>query len=412
MYRWVCGDLRTGKIYRTIDVNGTWSTSFDAADSLSLNFPVYAFRPAGPGGYGSGIYSAGYYGDGEGSAPRMVWPDVLAETAPCKSYLAVAWVNADKSENWLAGGPVWTQKLTRSTGMVTIGAAGLESYFDHRMVLPVLAANQSPAVVKSYWQTRQLGLIAKRLVEQSRTWTGGDLPIVFPTDATLGGTDLGGGGIKHERTYPGYELGRVGQRLRQLAEVEGGPEIQFAPRRVDAQHLDWEMRIGTTATGMLLTQAGGPHIIDDTVQQSMIVDVDRSIDGSGIATDVYAGGQGQGEGRPIAVATSSFLLDRGYPRLEIEKASTDNVSTMTTLQAHADGLRDRRYRPTEQYKITVNAESWWTRAKGARSGDWVTVKNSGHLEFEEGPNELRLLAMSANDDATVDLSCVPKREVA
>lgn len=407
MYKWVCGDLRTGKIYREIDVTGTWSTTFDSADSLSLNFPVYAFRPAGPGGYGSGIYSAGKYGDGEGSPARLVWPDVLAETAPCKSFLAVAWVNADGSENWLAGGPIWTQKLTRSTGMVTIGAAGLESYFDHRMVLPVLAAGQSPAAVKSYWQARQLGLIAKRLVQQSRTWVGGDLPIAFPSDATLGGE-----AVTHERTYPGYELGRIGQRLRQLADVEGGPEIQFAPRRVDAQHLDWEMRIGTTATGMLLTQTGPAHIIDDTVPESMIVDVDRAIDGSGIATDVYAGGQGQGEGRPIARATSDFLLDRGYPRLEIEKASTDNVSTMSTLQTHADGLRDRRFRPTEQYKITVDAQSWWTRSKGARSGDWLTVNNRGHLDFEEGPNELRVLAMSANDDATVDLSCVPKREVA
>lgn len=406
-FRWVTGDLRTGRIYRTINVLGSWSTTFDSADSLSLNFPVYAFRPATPGAYGSGLYGAGYYGDGEGSPERLVWPDVLAETAPCKSYLAVAWVNADGSENWLAGGPIWTQKLQRSSGMVTIGAAGLESYFDHRMVLPVLAAGQSPADVTSYWQAQQLGLIAKRLVEQARSWTGGDLPITFPSDAALGGA-----GIKHERTYPGYELGRVGQRLRQLAEVEDGPEIQFAPRRVDEQHLDWEMRIGTEATGMLLTQTGDPWPIDDTVPQSMIVDVERSIDGSGLGTDSYAAGEGQGEGRPIAHSASTFLLDRGYPRLEVEKASTDSVSDMGTLQAHADGLLARRFRPTEKYDITVDASAWWNRSKGARSGDWVTVKNDRHLEFEEGPNELRMLAMSGDDEATVKLSCVPKREVA
>lgn len=406
-YRWVVGDLRTGQVYREVDVVGTWSTAFDAADSLTLDFPVYAFRPGTPGAYGSGLYGGGYYGEGEGSVPRQVWPDVLAETAPCKSFLAVAWINRDGSENWLAGGPIWTQNLKRSTGMVTLGAAGLESYFDHRMVLPVLAAGQSPADVTSSWTAAQLSLIAKRLVEQAQAWTAGELPVSIPSDS-----DLGGAGTAHERTYPGYELGRVGQRLRQLSEVQGGPEIQFAPYRVDKRHIGWNMRIGVTKNDMLLTQASDkPWKIDDTVPQSMIVDVDRKIDGSGMATDAYAGGQGQGEGRPIARASSTFLTDRGYPRLEIEKASTDNVSSQETLQAHADGLLNRRFRPTEVYSISVDADSWWWRSKGARAGDWLTVKSTGHLEFEEGPNDLRILAMSANDDATVSLACVPKREI-
>lgn len=407
-YRWVTGDLRTGRIYRTVDVLGSWSTVFDGPDSLQIAFPVYSFRPEPGGGYGFGPYGQGPYGVGDlAGVQRAIWPDVLAETAPCKSFLAVAWVNGDGSENWLAGGPIWTRDFSRTSGMVTVGAAGLESYFDHRMVLPVLAAGQSPSDVSSHWTAAELGLIAKRLVEQAQSWTDGDVPLDLPDDA-----DLGGAGTRHERTYPGYELGRVTQRLRDLSGVIDGPELQFVPRRADPQHLEWAMRIGVSGNRMLLTQSGRPWVVDDTVPRSMVADVTLKEDGSGIGTDAYAAGQGSGEGRPVARASSRFLLDQGFPLLEIEQQATDTVSNMATLQAHADGLLARRDRPTQVFDISVSASQWWSRSRGARAGDWLTVKSKGKLELIDGDNELRILSMSGDGDSLVRLSCVPKREVA
>lgn len=413
-YRWVVGDLLSGRISRTIDVKGSWTTVFDAADTLRVEFPIYSFRPQFLGGaYGDGVYGEGLYGIGELSTiERAVWPDALAETAPGKSFLAVAWVDDYDAEHWIAGGPIWAQDLDEASGTMTLGAAGMESYYDHRFVLPVLAADQYPEGVTSYWQAKSLSLLAKRLVEQAHTWVNGDPPVVLPSDASLGGA-----GVVHERNYPGYELGRVGQRLRQLSEVNGGPEYQFVPRRAQEttatpNNLEWAMDIAVEADDMMLTQDGPPWLVDLTVPRSMVVNIQRKVDGSVLATDIYAAGQGQGEGRPIRYATSAELLGFGYPRLDGEKTSLDSVSNPKTLQAHADGELARRAWPAETFAVTVDADTWWWRSPGARAGDWLTLRSHGRVMFPDGDNELRILTISANDDATVSLACVPKREVA
>jgi hypothetical protein len=68
-----------------------------------------------------------------------------------------------------------------------------------------------------------LGTIAKRLVAQAMSWTGGDLPIVLPSDESS--TDP-----EHQRTYLGADFKPIGEALKQLMEVQGGPEINFQPR--------------------------------------------------------------------------------------------------------------------------------------------------------------------------------------
>lgn len=408
-YRWLVGDLRTGRIGKTIDVKGSWSTVFDGADTLSAQFPIYAFRNMETVvGFGEGYFGMGPFGEGELSqVPRQVWPDAISDSTPGKAFLAVAWVDGFETEHWLAGGPIWVQDFDEASGTMTLGAAGLESYYDHRYVLPVLVGGQKPQDVTSYWQAAQLGLIAKRLVEQAHSWTAGAPPVVLPSDASLGGA-----GTAHERTYPGYELGKVGQRLRQLSDVENGPEIQFAPRRRtdDPRFMEWVMRVGVEASDMMLSQAGPAWLIDATVPKNMVANIRRTVDGSVLVTDAYAAGQGQGEGRPIEVASSSMLTDAGFLRLEGEKQSTDSVSNADTLLAHAEGFLARRGRPAEKLTVTVDAQTWWKRAAGARAGDWLTLKAEGRVAIQDGTNDLRILAISANDDATVDLACVTKRE--
>ena len=238
-YRWLVGDLRTGRVWRTVDLTGTRGSA--AAD-----------------------------GDGtlEGSAPLgdgTDWPTAYPESTPVRAFLACEYLTDGGTSTIVQAGPVWTRRFNDATRSLQIGAASLASYFDHRKVIPVLPVTANPSEASVTYTGAELGLIAKRLVELAQSHTGGTLPIVLPPDA-----DLGGPGDAHTRTYPGYELGWVGDRLQQLSEVDGGPEIQFEPRRRpdDPRFIEWVMRVGRDVDGGALFQSGAPWVFDRTVRQS------------------------------------------------------------------------------------------------------------------------------------------------
>ena len=404
-YRWVVGDLRTGRIYRTVDTIGSWTTRFDATDTLSGSFPLGAVRPPSlvPAGYGEGDYGTGPYGIGlASSADRVEWPTAAADTAEGKSFVACAWVDEYDVPSWIAGGPIWTSDHDDSTNVLQFAGAGLESYYDHRYVIPLLTAKMN--LLSVTYSAADLALIAKRLVELAHTHVGGDLPVDFPSDV-----DLGGAGTDHTHVYPGYEMNRTGEALRSLSKLKAGPEFQFVPRDgSDERFLEWFMRIGTKPTGML-TQQGEPWTLDRTVPNSMIQKIRTSRDGGRLADRVLSAGQGQGEGRPIESSEGTFLRDNGYPLLESETQATNVQSETGLLQSYADGLRARSGTPSAAYTVTVDAATFWKRCKGARAGDWANLKTFGHFSLPDGDNRVRILSMSGGGP-TVDLQVALAKE--
>ncbi|RLV54841.1 hypothetical protein D9V41_14725 [Aeromicrobium phragmitis] len=383
MYRWLFGHLRTGKITRTISmVGGQWTVVYDDTDTLTAKFPLAAL-----------------------DAPRDVaeWRYVDADTAPARQFAVCEWVAPSGRLEQIAGGPIWTRGHSDDTDEFTIGAGGLESIFDHRLVLPVLVAGMRPELQVVAWQSAELGLIAKRLVETATAMTGGELPIVLPSDA-----ELGGPGAAHERNYPGYELGKVGERLRQLSEVEDGPEIQFAPRRRadDPTYIEWVMRIGTKATSMMLTQTGRPWILDQRVPRSPVVAIGTDEAAGGLTTQAFAGGQGEGEGKPIEYVTSDFLTNLGYPVLQSVVGGTDTVSQRSTLRAHAGGFLAQHDRPIRTHTAKVAADAFWKLAPGYRPGDWFQVRPREGHRFVGGEQLMRSLQATGGGD-TVSVQMAP-----
>jgi hypothetical protein len=377
-YRWYVGDLRTGKISRTIDLIGaSWSVPLGDAGSLEGSFPIRS---------------------GE-------WPSARSDAAVTKAYLAVAYVDAAGDETFLEGGPIWKSDFDDVTGEFQIGAAGLASYFDHRKVIPVLAAGDNPATATVTYTGEQRGLIAKRLVELAQSHTGANLPIVLPDDA-----DLGGAGTKYTQTYPGYELGWVGERLKQLSELgatndeSDGPEIQFVPRRRsdDPRFIEWVMRIGTEPS-MMLTQAGPAWVFDRTVPKSPVRAIKVSSDGTQMAFRQWAAGQGEAEGRPIVWDEDMTLVDLGFPLLESEVTATDTVSTTETLHAHATGALAFSQRPVESWALTVSRDTRPSVAQYA-PGDWATVRVKDHVFIPAGDYSMRILSVAGDTSDAVTLT--------
>ena len=388
-YRWFFGDLRTGKISRSIDGSGTWSTSFDTADTLDFPFPLRSINEA------TGEYE---------------WRFARGDSAPARQYMAVAWVDDDEGvEEFIAGGPIWVRRYDRASAQLQLTGAGLWSIFDRRLVMRALAAGANPAEGSRSYSARWLSLIAKRLLQDATTYmAGAELPIVFPDDASLGGS-----GSNHERNYPGYELGFVGERLRQLTEVQGGPEVQFMPRRRadDRRYLEWVLRIGTPTTSMMLHQSGAPWVLDERVEESPIVDISIDEDGSQMASRAFAAGQGEAEGTPIAWGRNEQLVNEfGYPALDATVSTpTDTVSNMTTLQRHVASHLAWSDRPWETWDVEVDEQSFWRIAPSFRPGDWVRLEASGGDPYiVPGRYEMRALSASGGQGA-VTISMSPRK---
>lgn len=376
-YRFIFGDLRTGKQSRTVDLTSpSWSLPLGEPGSIDGSFPL---------------------GSGE-------WPDARSDATVGKSYLVVAYVNEAGDETLIEGGPVWKLDFDHETEVLKVGAAGLATYFDHRKVIPVLAAGQDPTDVEVTLQGKELGLIAKRLVELSQSHTGGHLPIVLPSDASLGGA-----GTDNEIVYPGYELSWVGDRLQALSE-RNGPEVQFVPRRRadDPRFIEWVMRIGTLDTKMMLTQAGQPWRWwtpgeDGSVRKSHIRGISIAADGTRMAFRQWAAGQGQAEGRPIAYNSAMQLVDAGFPLLEGEVTAVDAEADTDALNEYVDTALAYSQRPVESWSVVVSRDGR-PNVGQLRPGDWAAVVVRNHVYLPDGEYPMRILTIAGGNDSTITLT--------
>jgi hypothetical protein len=292
-WTWLLADLRTNVIIAEVPLTGGRpSKRLGASGTLSGSFPVAAPAPAGSSWY--------------------------AVTRPARTAI---YALRDGAPWW--GGIVWTSRYRRSTGTVELGAADWWSYFDHRKVLPILSSPSVTDVAQetvAYSATDQ-NEIARNLVTLAQSHTGGDIGIVLDTSTS---------GTTRDRTYEGYDLIDTGQALKNLSQVQGGPDLMFdvLPTLPASGRPVRILRIGTPTLG----QSGSPHVFE---YGANVLDYDWPSDGTRMATRAYAVGSGSERGALIAVAEDTDRYGDGWPMLEAD-AAYSTVSESDTLQGHAD----------------------------------------------------------------------------
>ncbi len=318
------GDLRTGKITARISPTaGSWQKAPINGAGTMTGFTI---NTADKSLNGVDLYHA---------------------TAPAKACLAVQYGNTI-----LNAGPIWTRHYNRGSAQLTLGAAGLWSLFDHRLVLPVLtqplAIGAAQAAVTTYPTISNLSLgdIAAALVAQALAHVGGNLPLVAPTaqGLTPGAT----------RTYYGYDLPALGAMLTELTGVLNGPEIRFLPRlkASDPTSIEWVMQVGTPAAP-LLTQGGADWYLDAAVPKSMVSDIDYDEDATSMGTRAWEVGAGSQAGTLLSQADSTTLTAVGYPLLEIIDRNHTSDSNQADLDGYAAAYLTQNNRPSAVWKITV-----------------------------------------------------------
>lgn len=279
----------------------------------------------------------------------------------------------------LGAGPIWSRTYDRPAKTLTLNAAGLWSYFDHRYVLPIAAATVDPttfivpdpsaagktmpnSALATSLTSLEYGTIAKRWIAQAQAWTGGNVPIVFEPDRT--GTD--------QRNFDGVDMKNLGTALQELSQVEGGPDIRFVPQFTpDGLGIQWALQTGTDANPLL--GATVPQVWDLSVPNSGISKFAVDEQGANMASIAWATAGRTADTALVSRSTDTTLTDLGYALLERLDSSHFDVKDQATLNQWAadDTLAGRR--PIETWAFTVETRrqpylgSYW-------EGDYVTVK--------------------------------------
>jgi hypothetical protein len=373
------GDLRTGKITNRIPITGcTWQQVINSAGNLT-NIGINA------------------------AAAELAGTDLYHTTAPAKTFFALQF-----DQGLLNAGPIWTRGFNMKSARLTLGAAGLWSLFDHRLIMPLLAEplalGAAQAAVTTYPTSANMSLgdIAAGLASQALTHVGGNLPLVMPPaqGRTPGET----------RTFNGYDLPAVGPKIYELTQVNNGPEVRFPARfkAGDPTSIEWVMQVGTPAAPNLV-QSGADWVFDASVPKSMVSDIDFSEDVTTMATRAWVTGAGSQTGLLLSQADSTTLTSVGYPLLEVVDNSHNNASIQATLDGYAAQILVTQGRPATVWKITVRNDGAplegnpsGPRLGQYQAGDYCVVILGPNPFLPAGPRRARILQI----DGTLAFECV------
>ena len=326
MTRYIIGTLRTGRRILDLPVlTGPWDNRILTAGSINVTVD---------------------YND----------PDVRALQLGNTATPAQAFLGVVEGDTIMEAGPIWTRSYDRDSGVLTLGAKGMGSYFNYRLILPLLAGTigvdqftvpdpsdpsktmANPDLTTAF-SSMSLGTMAKRLVQQAISWTGGNVPIVFQDDEV--GT--------HEKNYLGLDFKAVMEAIEDLANLENGPEFAFQPRfTADKLGLEWLFRTGTSDQP-LVTSSSVP-LWSVTAPQSPVSGFYTSEDGSRLRSLGWQVG-----GRQDDKVLDSTLVDAGFPLMESVDSSHSSVSEQGTLNAYASAMVRAGLSPYEIWGFDAKA---------------------------------------------------------
>jgi hypothetical protein len=153
------------------------------------------------------------------------------------------------------------------------------------------------------------------------------------------------------RTYFGYELISAGQRLQELTQVQGGPDILLKPYLTGTGTVRHTALIGNPT----LATSGKPLVFDYPGNCMSVLPTD---DGSTMSTVTYAKGNGIEYATLWAksVDTTLTTAPANWPVLENVDTSHSDLIDQTALQQAANGTQGLTGRPVSTWAVTVRQD--------------------------------------------------------
>lgn len=310
---------------------------------------------------------------------ELPWRDL---TTPWGRTLVKCWNGAPAY-----AGIIYHRGFDWDTQVWTIQHATFRSLLAHRTTLGENGYAVGPGG-ETHELNKELRAIAGRLV-----WIANEgptpnysLPVEW-VDASLVGTD--------SRSYYDYNLVTTEAGLRELQDVDGGPDIDFEPQWSDAGTLKWVMRSGTDAAPKL---SGGTTDWYMNVKERKLFNVSFAEDASQQATSVLAVGKGSEADMKVAYAR----VDSSLPALERIEPYKD-IDDQNILQSHADADLATFKSPTEQWSASMLAENL-----PMQLGSTMRLYFKGDPGASDGWHDLRVIGLSGDTSETVRVSLQPK----
>jgi hypothetical protein len=318
--------------------------------------------------------------------------DLLTYLEPARISLAAV----TSAHRVIEAGPIWTHRFSDKSGDLTVSATGLWSIFDKRKMIDP-SWEKDKKVQDSMISVRgaTLARIAQIILQLSAQ--RGSLPLVWGQLAQFGDP--------YDRDYPGFEMKWVGDALRELSSMSGGPEIALEPRvREDGDGIEHVVRIGAP----LLTQTGDDWLWDRGARRSGVTSLDVDVDATGVGQRAWAVGNGMDTGILIASAEDTASLNRGYPLTEVE-ASQTSVADKNAVLAHAVSALTVAQKPWQTWGLTVSDTA--PELGLYRPGDWArVVVPKAHEYLPAGPYRTRILSFSGDQSHNVTVRLAPTLE--
>lgn len=223
---------------------------------------------------------------------------------------------------------------------------------------------------------------------------GGQLPIDWQYAGEKGG---------HDRTYQAFDIQNLSCRdiLTKLANVSGGPDMQFRPYVRDRQHVclrflagsDADVYLGQDTVRRLSCFPGGGSIEDVTV------------DHLGPVSRVYVNGAGTDQQQLCALAEDLTLqrVQDPWPITETTLSDTD-TDNLGLLREHAKAQLEAGARPLMQLSGYVDASDADAPSPGHLwPGEVVELSIDGFPTLPDGIYRLRLMEMSGDEGSRIKL---------
>lgn len=382
MVYFILGDMLTGRRIQTVPVvSGSWSDTLNGQGEVTVTVSM--------------------------RDPDVKKLGITQSALPAKAFLA-----AVEGDTILQAGPILSHEWEVASSKLILRAGGLWSYFDRRVLLPVLAGRlpSDPTTDTNFravsidpndpWPTdtrSSLQGIAVSIVAQALSWPSGNVPVILP--AVIPGDSV--------RRYRGAEMAPVGQRLRELTQVEDGPDIQFLPRwTVDRLGIEWVMRVGTPTQPLIFSDVN--PVFNVGVAKSSVSKFRVQVNGSNIGSYGFAGGGRVSDATLTTVSYDPNLIAAGFPQFDLIDTAHSTVELAATLQKYSDELVMRGRKPIQTWSFTHQL-SVHPFLAGFNVGDFAKVRIVDDPYIADGEYRLRITQRSGDAKGdTVDLTFQPE----
>jgi hypothetical protein len=228
-----------------------------------------------------------------------------------------------------------------------------------------------------------LSNVARTMLDHATSMSfrsGSTLPLDLPPVVASDG---------NTRTYHGYDMISVGQRLQELTQVDGGPDVFFQP---------WLTTSGGYRQVRHRAVVGNPYIVQPGVSlrfdyRSNLVKIAINGAADDTSTTAWVKGTGNENAQQYGYATDSSLINQGWPLLDYVDNNHTSALIQSTLDSWAVADVALLGNLPEQWKATVLTEPE-PRLGTYIPGSFVQYNVLDHHWIPDGLYTWRLLGLA------------------